>query len=187
MATLFDPGIFSVIGVNAALGAGWTLTWYQADGVTLATTYSNQGASIANTNPLVADSAGRFGQIWLNSGTYVFVLKDASGVIKRTQNPYVVDAAAPTITAALNNFLAGSSPLPIANGGTASTNAANAIVALGGMPTTGGTFSGSINRTSQGAFLNFFTAAMANGQVYLTASAAADPRTPSPGQVWLKY
>jgi hypothetical protein len=186
MATLFDPGIFSVIGINNAIGVGWTLTWYQSDGVTLATTYSNQGATIANTNPVVADSGGRFSQIWLDTGTYVFVLKDAAGVTHRTQNPYVVDAAAPTVAAALNAFLAGTSPLPIANGGTASTSAANAITALGGLPTTGGTVTGAIIRSTKGAHLYNNTAAMANGGVYLTASAASDP-TSLAGEVWLKY
>lgn len=187
MATLFDPGIFSIIGVNAALGVGWTITWYQADGVTLATTYSDSAATVPNTNPLVADANGRFGPIWLSTGSYVFVLKDASGVTKVTRNPYVVDPAAPTVAAALNNFLAGTAPLPIANGGTASTSAGDAIVALGGMPTSGGAFTGAITRSTQGAFISFVTAAMANGSFYLTASAASDPRTPLPGQIWARY
>jgi hypothetical protein len=45
---------------------------------------------------------------------------------------------------------------------------------------------GAIIRSTKGAHLYNNTAAMANGGVYLTASAASDP-TSLAGEVWLKY
>jgi hypothetical protein len=187
VGTLFDPGIFNVLGIDGALLSGALLNWYDTGTANRHDTYTSSALSVANTNPVVADSQGRFPQIWLASGSYKFVLTDASGVVIRTQDPYVVDAAAPTIAAALNNFLAGLAALPIANGGTGQTSAANAIAALGGMPLTGGAFTGDITKSTKGGYLYFNTAAMASGKVYLTASGDPDPRGGVAGSVWLKY
>jgi len=191
VAQLFDTGIFSIIGLDSSIGSGWTLGFYLANSTTETDTYptdADAGAlTNANANPVVAASDGRFGQIWLPAGDYKYVLKDASAVTKVTVDDFNVPAAAPTITATLDDFLAGTDPLPIANGGTASATAANAIAALGGLPLVGGTVTGNITRSTKGSHLYFETAAMATAKVYLTASAAADPRAGVAGEIWLKY
>lgn len=58
---------------------GGKLYVYTAGTTTPATTWTTSSGAVANTNPIVLDSAGRTpNQIWLNSGvTYKFVLKTA--------------------------------------------------------------------------------------------------------------
>jgi len=186
MATLFDNGIFSVLGINAQILVGAKLYWYVGETTTPATTYSDVDLTIPNTNPVVADATGRFPTIGLNAGYYKYVLTDASGVVLKTQDKVTVAADSPTFASGLTSFLAGTSALPIANGGTGSATAGDAITALGGLPTTGGTVTGTITRSTKGAHLYMDTAAMANGGVFLTAAAASDP-TSLAGQIWLKY
>ncbi len=52
---------------------------YETGTTTPKATYSDAGLSVANANPIEADSAGRFGDIFLDAGDYRFVLKDADG------------------------------------------------------------------------------------------------------------
>lgn len=63
--------------------AGGKIYTYLAGTSTPATTYTTSGATIANSNPIVLDSAGRPPQeIWLTSGdTYKFIIKDANNVL----------------------------------------------------------------------------------------------------------
>jgi hypothetical protein len=184
---LFDPGIFTVLGINGAALVGAKLYWYATGTTTPVVTYSDQATTVANQNPVPADGYGRFPQIWLPAASYKFVLTDASNNVIRTQDPWVSEPSAPTIAAALNSFLAGSSALPIANGGTASTTAVNALAALGGLPLTGGALTGNVTRATKGGLAYFNTAAMTDFQVFLTPMASADPRTPTSGQVWARY
>jgi hypothetical protein len=185
---LFDSGIFSVLGVDGAALVGAKLNWYASGTLTQAITYSDQAATVPNTNPVVADAQGRFPQIWLVTGLYKFVLTDALGAPIRTQDPWVSDQAVPTIAAALNGFLAGASALAIANGGTGATTAVNALLALGGLPLTGGTLTGNLIQSAKGGYAFHNTAAMANFEVFLTPMASADPRSaPLAGKVWARY
>ena len=131
---LFDIGIFNALTAGNALGAGWKLFFYTGGTTTPITTYNARTAGSANANPVVADANGRFGKIWINdTQTIKWVLADASDVTKVTVDDYLIDQAGTTIHADLTNFIANPSanPLAIANGGTASTTAANARTALG--------------------------------------------------------
>lgn len=58
--------------------AGGLLYTYQAGTTTPLTTYTSFAANVANTNPVVLDSAG-YADVWLN-GVYKFVLQNSSGV-----------------------------------------------------------------------------------------------------------
>lgn len=187
MAQLFDTGIFSVLGTNSALGAGYTLGWFEAGTTTPIDSYSDPDLTTPNTNPVVADANGRFPQMWLAADDYKYVLKSASGTTLITVDNYTVEPAAPTVAAGLVSFLAGSSALPVANGGTGATSAATGISNLGGLPTTGGTVTGNITRSTKGPHLYANAAGLTKFEFFLTASAASDPRTPSPGQIWAKY
>jgi len=67
---------------NANVLSGGLLYVYTAGTTTPATTWTTSSGAVANTNPIVLDSAGRTpNEIWLNSGvTYKFVLKTSAGV-----------------------------------------------------------------------------------------------------------
>lgn len=54
--------------------------FYETGTTTAKATYSNAGLSSANANPVVADSDGRFGLIYLVAGRYKVVLTDANDV-----------------------------------------------------------------------------------------------------------
>jgi hypothetical protein len=66
--------------------AGGLLYTYQAGSSTPQTTYTTSAGNVANSNPIVLDSAGRTPQeVWLTSAqTYKFVLKDSSGTLLGT-------------------------------------------------------------------------------------------------------
>ncbi len=184
--TLFDLGIYSVIDETSAIGVGWLLGFYEAGTTTETDTYTLPVGGVANSNPVEADADGRFPQIWRDPGDYKFVLYDADGVPVKTVDDDTVPDAPPTFDPALDDFLAGDEPLPIANGGTGQATAANAIVALGGLPLAGGAMTSQITQATKGAYLYNGTAGMANGAVILGAAADPDP-TSLAGQWWAKY
>lgn len=67
--------VFSNIGI---VGAGYRLFFYETGTTTKKDTYSDDGLTIPNSNPVVADSAGRFGDIWISdSSMYKCVLAPA--------------------------------------------------------------------------------------------------------------
>jgi len=67
--------VFSNIGI---VGAGYRLFFYETGTTTKKDTYSDEDLTIPNTNPVVADSAGRFGDIWISdSSLYKCVLAPA--------------------------------------------------------------------------------------------------------------
>ena len=59
---------------------GGKLYFYTTETLTPKNTYSDDALTTPNTNPVVADSAGRFGDIFLESGTYRVILKDSDDV-----------------------------------------------------------------------------------------------------------
>jgi hypothetical protein len=184
---LFDTRIFSVLTSGGAIGVGWLLNWYTAGTSTRTDSFNAATAGSANANPVVAASDGRFGEMWLPVGaSYKYVLTDENGVVKVTVDNFAVAADPPTIVAGLDDFLAGTSPLPVANGGTASATAVNALTALGAFPAAGGTVSGAITRSAKGAHLFHNASAMTSGEIFVTASGASDP-TSAAGQIWAKY
>jgi hypothetical protein len=77
--------------------SGGLLYTYLAGTTTPQTTYTSSTGSIANSNPVVLDSAGRTPQqIWLTEGLlYKFVLRDSAGVLIQTNDniPSVNDQA----------------------------------------------------------------------------------------------
>lgn len=187
MAMLFDTGIFSVVGLDSLIEAGWSLGFFAAGTTTEVNTFTDSTLTTANTNPVIAAASGRFPEIWLAAGSYKYVLYDPDGVSKVTVDDYVVSADAPTIAGSLNSFLAGTAALAIANGGTGQTTAANAIAALGGVAKSGDTLTGNLVRNTKGAHVYFNAAGITTPEIFITASAASDPRGGLPGQLWFKY
>jgi hypothetical protein len=184
---LFDTRIFSVITSGSAIGVGWQLNWYVAGTSTRTDSFNAPTAGAANTNPAISAADGRFPEMWLPVGaSYKYVLTDENGVVKVSVDNYAVSADPPPIDAGLDNFLAALAPLPVANGGTGSSTAVNALTALGAFPAAGGAVSGEITRTSHGAYIYHNASGMSKGVLYLTASGASDP-TSNPGEIWAKY
>jgi len=80
--------------------AGAKLYFYETGTSTPLDTYSDDGLTSANANPVVADSAGRFGEIFLKDQDYKVVLKTSADVTVWTADP--VRAAEPTSTAVIS-------------------------------------------------------------------------------------
>ena len=79
--------------------AGGLIYTYQAGSSTPLVTYTTNGGTIANANPIVLDAAGRVPQeIWLLTGySYKFVLQNASAVLIQTlDNIYPILQNAPS-------------------------------------------------------------------------------------------
>lgn len=60
--------------------AGGKLYFYTTGTSTPKDTYTTEALSVANANPVVADSTGTWSDIWLGSGDYKVVLKDQNDV-----------------------------------------------------------------------------------------------------------
>lgn len=67
--------------------AGGKLYFYTTGTTTPEDTFSDAALTTANTNPVVADSAGRFGDIYLSDETYKVILKDSADVTIWTADP----------------------------------------------------------------------------------------------------
>lgn len=79
MSLFYLPRQFVIDGAGSPR-AGAKLNFYQAGTLTRQDTYSDSALSVANTNPVVADSAGEFGAIFLQTKAYRVILTDSSDV-----------------------------------------------------------------------------------------------------------
>lgn len=186
MATLFDTGIFSAVGLDSELLSGATIGWYVGGTTTPIDSFTTSALSVANLNPVPAGADGRFPAIWLAAGTYKYILKTSAGVTLATRDGFIAAAAAPSFSTDLTDFLAGDDPLPLANGGTNATSAVDALATLGALPKAGGALTGGITQTGNGAYMFEATSSALAGAVFVTANNAADPRTGN-NQWWATY
>jgi hypothetical protein len=69
------------------VASGWKLNFYDTGTTTRKDTFSDNELTTANANPVVADSSGRWSDIFLESGTYKVVLTDADDTEKWTADP----------------------------------------------------------------------------------------------------
>lgn len=79
MAYQLINGRFQAFTDAGAFAVGYKLYTYDSGTTTPKATYTDATLSSVNTNPVVLDARGE-AQVWLGSGAYTFVLKDASGV-----------------------------------------------------------------------------------------------------------
>src|SRR3546814_2241611 len=68
MGQLFNPPYMTSLDSNGRVGAGDKLYFYTTGTTTPASVYSDSALTTALTNPVVADSAGRFPPIYLGEG-----------------------------------------------------------------------------------------------------------------------
>lgn len=185
---LFDIGAFSFIDEASAIGVGWGVNFYTADTLSRIITYTTADGSTQNSNPVFVGSDGRLPPIWIDRGQSIkWGFQDADGApVGDTFNDLDIPDLPDTFDPALNDFLAGDEPLPIANGGTASTSAPNAIAAIGGLPVAGGTMTDDISRSGKGVYLYWNAAGQVEGTIFVTASGDPDP-TSLAGQIWMQY
>ncbi|WP_323992688.1 phage tail protein [Nguyenibacter sp. L1] len=81
------PNVFSVDATGLPR-AGAQLSFYQTGTTTPQATYADPGLTIPNPNPVIADSSGQFGNIFLlGAPDYAVVLADANGNQVWTMDP----------------------------------------------------------------------------------------------------
>lgn len=76
--------VFSNIGI---VGSGYRLFFYETGTTTKKDTYSDEALTIQNTNPVVADSAGRFGDIWISDSSLYKCILAPAGTDDPSTNP----------------------------------------------------------------------------------------------------
>lgn len=93
------------LDLDGFLLAGGKIYTYAANTLTPLATYADVSGSVANANPIVADSSGQL-HIWLTAGlSYKFVYKDANSVTLYTENGIsIADTAAELAAAASQAF-----------------------------------------------------------------------------------
>lgn len=77
-ARLIDQ-LFRVVDTNGVPLSGALLYVYEAGTSTPLNTYSDTGLTTPNANPIVSDSAGYFGEVFVGADDYKWILKDANG------------------------------------------------------------------------------------------------------------
>lgn len=87
MAVRLVNPYFQWVSGSSVVYAGAKLSFYTTGTTTPKATYSDANLSIANTNPVVADANGKFGDIFLTTGQYKVVLKDSADVTIWTADP----------------------------------------------------------------------------------------------------
>lgn len=80
MARRFTLPITEVQNSSGAVGGGWKLEFFITGTSTPLDNYSDNALATANDNPIVADSGGRFGNIFLKDAEYKVTLSDANDV-----------------------------------------------------------------------------------------------------------
>jgi hypothetical protein len=93
---LLPPG-YQIFDANGDPVPGALCYTYEAGTSTPKITYSDGGGTIPNANPIVADSAGRFGNIFAEEGDYRLVMETAAGVVIFTADPVEGAGAAATM------------------------------------------------------------------------------------------
>lgn len=94
---------------------GALLYFYESGTATPLDTYSDSTLSTPNTNPVVADQYGMFGEIFLKNQAYKVVLKDADDNEQWTadpDSPFVATAPSQTVTSVIEMTVDGNDQVP---------------------------------------------------------------------------
>lgn len=98
MAQRLIPALQQVIdSSDVTIGTGYNLYTYETGTTTEKATYSDESLTVANTNPIVADANGSFGNVWVSDlSLYKIILTDADDVLIATYDP--VDGESNSLT-----------------------------------------------------------------------------------------
>ena len=86
MANRFYMPLAEAQDSSGGVAAGYKLQFYETGTSTPLDTYSDDGITTANANPVVADSAGRWGPIFLKDQAYTVVLSTDADVQVSTED-----------------------------------------------------------------------------------------------------
>jgi len=101
MAQRFIEPIARIFTNAGAVGVGYKYYFYLTGTTTPVTTYQNAGLTVANTNPVISDSNGRFPEIWYSDLSQLkLIVKDSSNNTLETVDP----VGATTSAVSLNDF-----------------------------------------------------------------------------------
>jgi hypothetical protein len=89
MSQRFKPPFFTPVDGNGNTYAGAKLYFYETGTSTPLDTYSDEALSVANANPVVADSNGLFSDIFLKGQSYKAILKTSADVTVWTADPVI--------------------------------------------------------------------------------------------------
>lgn len=84
MSRYYFDAFFEALDSLGIPDPGATLTFYETNTTTPKNTYQEAALTTPNTNPVVADGTGRFPEMYLQSGLYSIVYKDADGATIKT-------------------------------------------------------------------------------------------------------
>lgn len=98
MSALFTPPRYAPMSGNGTSYPAAKLYFYETGTSTPKDTYSDAGLTTPNANPVVADANGLFGSIYLETGDYKVILKDADDNTLWTVDPQSGLGAADTLT-----------------------------------------------------------------------------------------
>lgn len=104
MANRFTFPRETALDANGNPLAGAKLEFYEAGTTNPADSFADEALTVANANPVVADSAGRFGDIFLQAIDYKVILKDAADV-----TIWIADPVSGTVIATGDKFIPGPS------------------------------------------------------------------------------
>ena len=93
MPALFTTPIFQALDDNGAPLLGAKLLFYEAGTTTPRDVFSDAGLSTAISQPVIADSAGRFEDIYMAAADYKAVLQNSASVEVWTQDNYTPPAS----------------------------------------------------------------------------------------------
>lgn len=137
--------VFSLPGAQALDGngnpySGAKLYFFNAGTTTPKTVYSDSGLTTPISQPVIADSAGRFVQIFMQTSTYRVQLKTSADVLIGDYDNN--DPGNPASS--------GATALPVASGGTGATTGPAALANLGAAAAAGQIFTGDIGVSKAG-------------------------------------
>lgn len=106
--------------------AGGLIYTYEAGTTTPQATYTTSAGTIAHTNPIVLNSAGRVpgGEIWLLFASYKFVLQTSAAVLIATYDNITSGGGVPSIS----NFTGDGTTVSFALGNAISENTTNVYI-----------------------------------------------------------
>lgn len=103
MAQRFYKPIARIFTNAGAVAVGYKYYFYQTGTTTQVTTYQDEEATVANTNPVISDANGRFPEIWYSDLSQLkLVVKDSSDNIVDGEGADPVGASASAVS--LNDF-----------------------------------------------------------------------------------